>query len=356
MPSLNRPPLPPGCALLRDVGRYLQSLVKHKNNPTSVAPAPPPQLDLELQIECELIADIILAALQNASGSAVSFHYLPIQLRSPPPRIEQTTWPLNDYLKASGRRKRTDKLTFAVEWLSKVPGLVMDSESETSFRAHPSLFDKGKSFKSGVITFASCWPMQGHPDGPYSPSANFKKPNQRAVPFLKMISESLAILGGILSVIHPAMFECGLDVLANLNAGRIKNVDEVDILRKVLQCWSSPFTAFSLILNRETPVHKDGLSPPFSYDLLYTGGFYEDARLEVHGIGLRVRYVPGTVVALLAGVFPHGVSSVNGERFCIAHFFRKPILDQVPFFRTPGVPKYGHLVDFYFDGFRDTVT
>jgi hypothetical protein len=73
MPSLNRPPLPAGCALVRDVGLYLQSLVKHKNDPSSVAPTPPPQLGLELQIECELIAEVILTALQNASGLAASF-------------------------------------------------------------------------------------------------------------------------------------------------------------------------------------------------------------------------------------------------------------------------------------------
>ncbi|EFI28489.1 hypothetical protein CC1G_14021 [Coprinopsis cinerea okayama7 len=340
MPSLNRPPLPAGCALVRDVGLYLQSLVKHKNDPSSVAPTPPPQLGLELQIECELIAEVILTALQNA---------------------RQTTWPLSDYLKASGGRKMTDslpgvstvkpdgelevldepfcvmdskelilawycphiltrerqasidKLTFAVEWLSKVPGLAMDGESESSFRSHPSLFGKDNSFRSGVITLASCWSMQGHPNGPFSPSANFKRPNQPVLPFLKMISESLAILGGILSIIHPAMFECGLDVLANLNAGQIKDVQDVDILRKVLESWSSPFTAFSLIINRETPVHKDGLSPPFSYDLLYTGGFYEDARLEVRGIGLRVRYVPGTVKKQISDSMA-GLSKLNEQQ------------------------------------------
>jgi Oxygenase domain of the 2OGFeDO superfamily len=136
---------------------------------------------------------------------------------------------------------------------------------------------------------------------------------------MELMSESLSIIGAILAVVHPTLFEAGLDALAELHSGPI-DVGQPDLLRKVLEIWGSPFTAVSVIVNRETELHRDTSSPVHSYNILYTGGGYSEGRFEVHGLGLRCRYNPGTVIATLAAVFPHGVGPVNGERVCFLGF------------------------------------
>jgi Oxygenase domain of the 2OGFeDO superfamily len=156
----------------------------------------------------------------------------------------------------------------------------------------------------------------------------------------------MAVIGSILALIHPALFESGLDVLSNLHSGNI-HCPRQDLLREVLTVWASPFTAFSVINNRETPVHRDFCSPQFGYDLLYTGGFYEGGRLEIRGLGVRCRYEPGTIVALPSAVFPHGVAPVRGPRVCITQYMRSDILSRNPFYRAPNLPTSDLLHNLY---------
>jgi Oxygenase domain of the 2OGFeDO superfamily len=208
--------------------------------------------------------------------------------------------------------------------------------------------------------------MQGHPvsgplnlqrtaltiskDGILTPSLSFRTPRQGGLQFMEMLSESLSIIGAILAVVHPTLFEAGLDAIAELYSGPI-DVGHPDLLRKVLEIWGSPFTAVSVIVNRETELHRDTSSPVHAYDILYTGGGYSEGRFEVHGLGLRCRYNPGTVVATLAAVFPHSVGPVNGERVCLAHFFRESAINKSRFFRFPTLPTYKSLNRVYFSGF-----
>jgi Oxygenase domain of the 2OGFeDO superfamily len=167
---------------------------------------------------------------------------------------------------------------------------------------------------------------------------------------MAMMSESLSIIGAVLAVVHPTLFEAGLDAISELHSGPI-DVGHPELLRKVLDIWGSPFTAVSVIVNRETELHQDTSSPIQSYDILYTGGGYSEGRFEVHGLGLRCRYNPGTIVATLAAVFPHGVGPVNGERVCLAHFFRESAISKSCFFRFPTLPTYETLNRVYFLGF-----
>jgi hypothetical protein len=149
-----------------------------------------------------------------------------------------------------------------------------------------------------------------------------------------------------MALVHPAMFESGLDVLAYLESKSIV-ADHQQVLKKVLSAWTLPFTAFSVINNRETAMHRDSCSPLFGYDMLYTGGYYTNGRLETRGIGVRCRYDPGTVVCIPSAVFPHGVASVDNPRVCIAQYMRQEVLERNPCYRAPVLPTAEVLHDLF---------
>jgi len=86
-------------------------------------------------------------------------------------------------------------------------------------------------------------------------------------------------------------------------------------LEDVVKLWYSIFNGAQVISNRETPVHRDNNSRSEWYDLLTTVGPYQEAILELPGVGLRFRYRSGTVIGLLRRVLSHGVSDADGEGY-----------------------------------------
>lgn len=100
--------------------------------------------------------------------------------------------------------------------------------------------------------------------------------------------------------------------------------DQTD-LQDTLKQWTSVFNGMSVIGNRETPCHRDNNSRAEWYDLLATIGPYRSAIMELPGIGLRVRYDPGTVMGLSGKIVLHGVAECDGERVCYAYYMRDTI-------------------------------
>src|SRR5271168_2301585 len=96
----------------------------------------------------------------------------------------------------------------------------------------------------------------------------------------------------------------------------IKN-EATNSLDQTRLLWSSPFTAFSIIYNRESEFHRDGKGFAPFYDLITTVGYYTGGRFEVPGIGLRFKYDPGTIMGLCGKVLGHSVAEVDGDRFCV---------------------------------------
>jgi hypothetical protein len=138
----------------------------------------------------------------------------------------------------------------------------------------------------------------------------------------------LALLGAILAIMHPRLAVRAFSILRRIQNGAIIN-EATNSLGAVRVLWLSPFTAFSLISNRETQLHRDakGFSP--FYDILTTLGEYTNGRLEVPGIGLRFQYNPGTIVGICGKVLAHGVAEVDGDRFCHVQYFHHRVLDLI---------------------------
>lgn len=133
----------------------------------------------------------------------------------------------------------------------------------------------------------------------------------------------MALLGALLAIVHPALFDMQVEVMERLNAGTHKvKVKHQAFMHQALQEWASPFTGVAVISNRETPFHRDMKGGKMLYDLVATFGSYEGGRFEVPLMGRRFVYDPGTVFILPGFAFEHGAAPVDGDRVCLAHFFK----------------------------------
>lgn len=140
--------------------------------------------------------------------------------------------------------------------------------------------------------------------------------------------ETSILLGGILSIIHPELYHLGREAWSRRVELESGENDQADLLR-LLHCWSIPFTALSVMVNRETPLHRDvnGRNP--WYDLMLTVGEYRDGCMQLPGLGVELRYNSGTIVALCGKPIQHGVTSCDGDRGCIAYYMRDAVLDRL---------------------------
>ena len=176
----------------------------------------------------------------------------------------------------------------------------------------------------GNVSFSPCWFNIAHK---LSVSTSLRGwPNKPAVQYLREDRVSLCILGAVLSMIHPIAAKRGLAIMHGIANGIIRN-DATNTLDEVRSLWSSPFTAISIISNRETELHRDGKGFAPFYDLIATVGYYTQGRFEVPGIGLRFGYDPGTIMGLCGKVLEHGVGEVDGDRFCVVQYFHRKVLE-----------------------------
>jgi Oxygenase domain of the 2OGFeDO superfamily len=144
------------------------------------------------------------------------------------------------------------------------------------------------------------------------------------VAWLESIKELSALIGGILSIIHPDLYKAGIEAFDQLAHDHSK-VQEHDEYLQLLQYWTTPFSGMSIISNRETPIHQDVQTRDSWYDVLLTVGDYSNGRVELPTFGVRLQYDPGTIVALSGKVVPHGVPKCDGNRVCLAYFMRKNV-------------------------------
>ncbi|KZP34555.1 hypothetical protein FIBSPDRAFT_718978 [Athelia psychrophila] len=90
--------------------------------------------------------------------------------------------------------------------------------------------------------------------------------------------------------------------------------------------WPSVWSGIALIVNRETPYHRDTGGSISMYDLLVSAGTHQAAYIEIVELGAEFLYLPGTMVALSGIVLKHRVKSwVGGERICSAHFMKDSV-------------------------------
>jgi hypothetical protein len=140
--------------------------------------------------------------------------------------------------------------------------------------------------------------------------------------------ETNALLGGLLSMIHPDLYWQGREALIKLSRNpEFVAQPEQQILQELLMNWANPFSAVQVIANRQTPLHRDVRGRNSWFDMLVTAGSYTGGRLELPGLGVRLDYPPGTVIGIASKVVLHGAGPVEGDRICLAYFMRNKVLE-----------------------------
>lgn len=206
-------------------------------------------------------------------------------------------------------------------------GLPLDGSRSSPWRTNAFFFREPEECQvnPGCVCFSPCWYSQAHPPPEYQPTPSQSMNDPANVSFLEDIQEYNAIMGGVLAIIHPALFETAMDSWKAIYADP-SCTSKPELVADLLGTWSSPFTAVSLITNRETPLHKDRKGGRFYLDAVTTFGNYANGRFEIDGLGMRFRYNPGTAVFLNSHTFRHGASRVEGERYCLVSFFRPDVV------------------------------
>jgi hypothetical protein len=211
-----------------------------------------------------------------------------------------------------------------IQILNKVLRLSLPSNEHITRRQRG--YNSSGTLSPGQIPFSPCWFNIANR---LSVSTSLRGwPNKPGIQYLCADNTSLSILGAVLSIIHPRAAERGIAIMNGIRSGSIENA-ATKTLGEVRSMWPCPFTAFSIISNRETEVHRDGKGFAPFYDIITTIGEYTDGRLEVPGIGLRFRYDPGTIVGLCGKVLEHGVGEVEGDRICMVQYFHRRVLDLI---------------------------
>jgi hypothetical protein len=138
----------------------------------------------------------------------------------------------------------------------------------------------------------------------------------------------MMLTGGILRISHPAEYQLGVTA-GNMLSQEANTMRKSPDRQTVFNAWSSPFTTLSIISNRETLAHRDTGGRFEWFDLLATFGQYENATLDLPGLGLRLRYRSGTAVAIAGRALVHKVDRVKGNRVCVAMYMRDAIHHQL---------------------------
>ena len=145
-------------------------------------------------------------------------------------------------------------------------------------------------------------------------SVNFCSP--AALEWLHAISESNAILSTILSVIHPDLYDAGLQAIQCLIG--TPQVDLWDVIRH----WASAFSGAAVISNCCTLLHWDTGSRFNWYDHLVTLERYQSCNLNLPSLRISLDYGPGTVVGISGMVFEHEVPMADRDRVCYVYFMK----------------------------------
>ncbi len=158
-----------------------------------------------------------------------------------------------------------------------------------------------------------------------------KLTNRCSLEWLELQIRTNAIIGGILSIIHPEQYNSGIAMLRALRAYP-EQVHKAEYLPKILGVWNAPFNVMTLMSNRLTPFHRDNGAGSPCYDVLVPLGHYSNGRIEMPGLGYRFRYDPGTVVGIPARIVRHGAICL-GDRVCLAYHNKTAVMDHL------GMPK-----------------
>ena len=98
-------------------------------------------------------------------------------------------------------------------------------------------------------------------------------------------------------------------------------------IAEVARGWPGAMPGISVISNRGSVCHVDGKGKKEWYDLLVTAGTYTGCWFRFPDLGLSLKYLPGTAIALNGRILRHEVIEwKGGDRVCYAHWAKPEVL------------------------------
>ncbi|KAJ2930456.1 hypothetical protein H1R20_g6633, partial [Candolleomyces eurysporus] len=317
--------VPPGLRFLKLCARYTQDLLRERT--TQGGPVPRNRhITIDVKIELETLVEVLMTAWKN-----------PVVIENSFEELVQASMAKN------GGKSRDEQLQDA--WqppfttrpdgsrvLVSRPTVFMDNKGVVFAWYLPGIFTSRRSIPPGQANFSACWYAQGH--GPPShlpgPSStlNPKAGHNGGPELLEDLMETNVIIGVLLSLIHPSLFDMQfqvlLEVYRKLHSQRCP-VTNPELTEAVFEHWSTPFSGFAIIANRETPLHRDTQGGRTMLDILSVLGDHSGGRLEIPLLNARFVYNPKTAFVLPGYLMQHGASRTEGERVCIASYMRPTV-------------------------------
>ena len=136
---------------------------------------------------------------------------------------------------------------------------------------------------------------------------------------------------------HPEMYRVGMETMKNLlMKAEANGIGEIP---EMVGKWENVYSAVSVMMNRETPYHRDHNSPGEAMDLMATFGEYSGTCMSILMLGKRFNYLPSTIMAFSRYLLWHGVNAVDGNRGCLAYYMHPAVMEWVRV-RPPSFMRY----------------
>ena len=107
--------------------------------------------------------------------------------------------------------------------------------------------------------------------------------------WLQKCSLLFALIGGILSIVQPQLFESSQEAFRQLAADPNAS-DGPQHLMEILATWYAPFSALTVISNQSTPLHHNTGGQPKWLDFILALGNYNHGQFAVPAFGYTLMY------------------------------------------------------------------
>jgi len=189
-------------------------------------------------------------------------------------------------------------------------------------RDHPGNYVHRENQIAGCAQFVRCWQGIGNPHLQPAPSASMTK-NNRALAgiqvFIKNTNTISKKVNHFLSLLDPS-FHAGLVALRKIT-------DTYPGVAPFAGTDSLLMEGRSLIFNRQTPLHFDNRDLSVGWQVLIAGGnFKSGGSVYVPSLGLRLRLLPGDMVAIRGRLLAHKVEPWDGgQRISLVSFTHEDV-------------------------------
>lgn len=141
----------------------------------------------------------------------------------------------------------------------------------------------------------------------------------------------LIVQSALLFVFHPELYLLARQ--AHMELAQLAS-SEHDYRKDLpaIQAWPSVYTVWNLLVNRESPLHRDVEPPAGWLDCLLSFGKYIACLFAADTLGEAHDYPPGTLVLVNASRVRHGASRFDGDRACLISYMRQSVANYLGLF------------------------